>query len=89
MNILKVYGKHEILVSDIRHFATENPGAKLLHKDNVVELYNGVRVCFVVVNNPDDAFKRVAGKTFQCLDLHPSVSIDLETLAYLQSRIRG
>ena len=89
MNILKVYSKQEILTYDIRHFATENPGAKLLYKANIVELYNGAMVCFVVVNNRDDAFKRVGSKTFQCLDLHSSVNIDMETLSYLQSRIRG
>ena len=89
MNILKVYGKQETLAYDIKHFATENPGAKLLYKDSVVELYNGIKVCFVVVSNRDDAFKRVGSKTFQCLDLHSSANIDLETLNYLKSRIRG
>lgn len=88
MNILKVYDNLAIMSCEMREFVFANPGSKLLHKDNVVELYNGTRVYFRIIGEMRDAHA-LAGIMFQCLDISSSAYIEREALEYLQSRIRG
>lgn len=89
MNILKVYDNLVIMSCEMREFVFANPSSKLLHKDNVVELYYGGKVYFYTVDEIFGRPERLGGMTFQCLDISSSTYIEREVLQYLQSRIRG
>ena len=88
MNILKIYSNREIMLTDMKEFARNNPDSTFRSRYDTVKLYNGTLVIFRVIRDDRD-WHTVAGLEVQCLDVSPTARIDAETINFLMSRVRG
>ena len=88
MNILKIYSNREIMLTDMKEFARNNPDSTFRSRYDTVKLYNGTLVIFRVIRDDHD-WHTVAGLEVQCLDVSPTAHVDAQTISFLMSRVRG
>lgn len=89
MRILKVFSEGESLKKEMQMFYKDNfiLVARCSDTDNIIELVNGIKVDYRMINTLQDAMWQVAGCVYTFVEFR-SDQTSAEAREFIQSRIR-